>query len=59
MLEFLEDYVEEHDYSSTIQEIQKSCGFGGYRSGWEKVSALKRKGFIETEVYKERGIRLT
>ena len=59
VLEFLEDYVEEHHCSPTIEEIREGCGFGGYRTAWEKVSALERKGFIEKEMYKERGIRLT
>ena len=59
VLEFIEDYMEEHHCSPTIEEIREGCGFGSYRTAWEKVSALERKGFIEKEMYKERGIRLT
>ena len=58
VLEFIEGYVEEHHCSPTIEEIREGCGFGSYRTAWEKVSALDRKGFIEKEMYKERGIRL-
>lgn len=59
VLEFLEDYVDEHGCSPTIREIREGCGFGSYHAAWEKVSALDRKGFIEKEMYEERGIRLT
>jgi len=58
VLEFIEDYVEEHLCSPTIREIREGCGFGTYHAAWEKVSALDRKDFIEKEMYKERGIRL-
>ena len=58
VLEFIERYVEEHDYAPTIEEIREGCDFGSYRTAWDKVSALERKGMIERESYKERGIRL-
>ena len=58
VLEFIEKYYDEHHCSPTIDEVREGCGFGSYRTAWEKVSALDRKGFIEKEMYKERGIRL-
>jgi SOS-response transcriptional repressor LexA len=58
VLEFIEDYFAEHHCSPTIEEIRDGCGFGSYRTAWEKVSALNRKDFIDKEMYKERGIHL-
>jgi len=58
VLEFIEEYVEGHHCAPTIEEIREGCDFGSYRTAWDKVSALERKGMIERESYKERGISL-
>lgn len=48
----------EHRRSPLIREIQLGCQIVSYKSVVDRLNALERKGFIQRQPNKHRGIRL-
>lgn len=58
VLDFIKQYIQEKKQSPYIREIQEACGITSYKSAVDKLLALEKKGQIERELNKHRGIRI-
>ena len=58
ILEFIEEVIDEEGYPPTVREICKRFRISSPRGVSDHLGALERKGFIEREAGKARGIRL-
>lgn len=57
-LEFIRKYIEERSKPPTYREIGEELGIKSTRAVSDLIRALERKGFIEREVGRSRGINL-
>ncbi|NOZ73108.1 MAG: repressor LexA [Chloroflexi bacterium] len=58
MLEFIEEYLDEHDYPPTIREIGKAAGISSTSVVNYNLERLEAMGFIERNREVSRGLRL-
>ncbi len=58
ILEFIEEVIDGEGYPPTVREICKRFRISSPRGVSDHLGALERKGFIEREAGKARGIRL-
>jgi SOS-response transcriptional repressor LexA len=54
----IKQYFDSHQQSPLIREIQAGCRIISYKSVADKLLALEKKGFIERQANKHRGILL-
>ena len=59
MLEFIADYIAEHDRPPTNREIGQAMGIASTGHVDYHLSVLAKKGYIEREANTSRGLRLT
>jgi repressor LexA len=59
VLDFIEAFLGEQNYSPSFAEIQKHFSFKSLASVHKHVHALKKKGFITSEEHASRSIALT
>lgn len=55
---YIKDYIEKNNMAPLIREIQEGCGIACYKAAVDKLLVLEKKGFIERELNKHRGIRV-
>lgn len=58
ILEFLRDFLEQHDYPPSIRDIQAGCGISSTSVVDYNLKALESKGAIQRDREISRGIRL-
>ncbi len=58
ILEFIEEVIDEEGYPPTVREICKRFRISSPRGVSDHLGALERKGFIEREPGKARGLRI-
>lgn len=58
ILDFLQEYLEEHGYAPSFEEIAKHFGFGSLATVHEHLENLKRKGYIRKAYNESRSIQL-
>ena len=58
VFEFIRDFIRHHDRSPTVREIQVGMDMKSTHGVWRHLTALKKKGLIEKDKNKARGIRL-
>lgn len=58
VLNYIRDFIEEHDYPPTLKEIQKFFKFSSSNSAVEHLMALERKKYIRRIPKVARGIRV-
>lgn len=58
ILDFLQEYLEEHGYAPSFEEIAKHFGFGSLATVHEHLENLKRKGYIRKTYNESRSIQL-
>ncbi len=58
ILEFIEEVIDEEGYPPTVREICKRFRISSPRGVSDHLGALERKGFIEREAGKARGLRV-
>jgi repressor LexA len=58
VFEFIRDFIRHHDRSPTVREIQVGMDMKSTHGVWRHLIALKKKGLIEKDKNKARGIRL-
>jgi repressor LexA len=49
VLQFVEHFIDQHEYSPSYREIMTRFGFSSVGSVYKHIQALKRKGFLENE----------
>ncbi|MFB6212727.1 MAG: LexA family protein [Candidatus Magasanikbacteria bacterium] len=49
VLEFIQDYINEHDYSPTLEEIAEHIGVSTVSTVHEHLQKLKDKNYIEIQ----------
>ena len=58
VFEFIRDFIRRNDRSPTVREIQEGLGMKSTHGVWRHLNALKKKGLINKDKKKARGIRL-
>src|SRR5690606_10533182 len=58
IMDFLQEYLEEHGYAPSFEEIAKHFGFGSLATVHEHLENLKRKGYIRKAYNESRSIQL-
>ncbi len=58
ILDFLQEYLEEHGYAPSFEEIAKHFGFGSLATVHAHLENLKRKGYIRKAYNESRSIQL-
>ena len=58
VLEFIQQYFKEEKQSPYIREIQQACGIISYKSAFDKLLALEKKGYIKRTLNKHRSIEI-
>ena len=58
VLDYIKGYMEANNRSPLIREIQEGCNFSSYRSAFDKLISLEKKGFISRTLNKHRSIVL-
>ena len=58
ILEFLRDFLEQHDYPPSIRDIQAGCGISSTSVVDYNLKALETKGLIQRDREISRGIKL-
>lgn len=59
ILDFIEGYIKDNGYPPSIREICDAVDLRSSSTVYTHLEALKRKGYIERDETKTRGIRLT
>ncbi len=59
ILDFIEDSIKEKGYPPSIREMCKAVGLNSSSTVFSHLAALEKKGYIERDDSKTRGIRLT
>ncbi|MBN1405764.1 MAG: transcriptional regulator [Candidatus Omnitrophica bacterium] len=57
--DFIKRYIAANKKSPYIREIQNGCHIVSYKSAFDKLLALEKKGYIQRALNKHRSIRLT
>ncbi len=58
ILSYIKEYIEDHDYAPSFEEIAEHFGLSAVSTIHEHVSALVSKGYLERYDRKERGLSL-
>lgn len=58
VFEFIQRYVNEHQRSPLIREVQAGCQIASYKSALDRLNAIERKGLIKRIPNKHRGIKV-
>jgi repressor LexA len=58
VLNFVAAYLNQHNRSPLLREIQEGCSIPSYKSVVDRLNALERKGYLKREANKHRGITL-
>lgn len=58
ILDFLQEFLEEHGYAPSFEEIANHFGFGSLATVHEHLENLKRKGYIRKAYNESRSIEL-
>lgn len=58
VLEYIKGYMEANKKSPLIREIQVGCNFSSYRSAFDKLISLEKKGYISRKLNKHRSIAI-
>ncbi|RMH68680.1 MAG: repressor LexA [Gemmatimonadetes bacterium] len=56
VLNYIETYYARKGFSPTYEEIAERFGFGSYNSVTDYIKVLKKKGYLDNEAGKSRGI---
>jgi repressor LexA len=56
ILEYIKEYMDEHDYAPSIREIKKGCGMSSTSVVNYHLQGLELKGIISRERFKARTI---
>lgn len=60
ILDYVEDYINEHDVSPTFREIEKAVGFNSVSLVHSVIAEMEKEGYIEPRLKsKQRGLVLT
>lgn len=58
VLEFINDYLEEHGYPPTVREVAANFGFRSPRAAHDHMKALQKKGFLRSTPGKPRTLEV-
>lgn len=58
ILDYIANYIKEHGYSPTYEEIMGHFGLSAFSTVFEHLTALINKGFLRRDENKERGLYL-
>lgn len=58
ILDYIANYIKEHGYSPTYEEIMGHFGLSAFSTVFEHLTALINKGFLKRDENKERGLYL-
>ena len=59
ILEFIEDYIEEHDYPPSIRDIQQGCGISSTSVVKYNLDRLSQMGLLSRQAEISRGLVLS
>lgn len=58
VLEFINDYLDEHGYPPTVREVASNFGFRSPRAAHDHMKALQKKGFLRSAPGKPRTLEV-
>lgn len=58
VLDYIRNYIEANSHAPYLREIQEGCNFASYRSVFDKLISLEKKGYISRKLNKHRSISL-
>ena len=56
--DYIRDYIQAHNKSPYIREIQEGCHILSYKGVVDRLLALEKKGYIKRKLNKHRSIKL-
>ena len=58
LLEYIRQYIQKHGYAPTQMEMMRDLGYKNPQPIYQRLRALKRKGFIDWKQHKARTITI-